>query len=51
VIFAALQLDPTKGFALGFLRRLRELAWAAVGLGLYGFLQRHPVTGTEQPRC
>jgi hypothetical protein len=51
VIFAALQLDPTKGFALGFVRRLRELAWAAVGLGLYGFLQRHPVTGTEQPRC
>jgi hypothetical protein len=41
VIFAALGLDPAKGFALGFVRRLRELAWAAVGLGIYGFLQKH----------
>ncbi len=46
VIFAALHLDPTKGFALGFVRRLRELAWAAVGLGLYGYLQRHPAAST-----
>ena len=42
VIFAALRLDPAKGFALGFVRRLRELAWSAVGLSLYGFLQKHP---------
>ena len=45
VIFAALHLDPTKGFALGFVRRLRELAWAAIGLGIYGWLQRHPAAG------
>ncbi len=42
VIFAALGLDPAKGFALGFVRRLRELAWAAVGLAIYGWFQRHP---------
>ena len=45
VIFAALHLDPAKGIALGFVRRLRELAWAAVGLGIYGFLQKHPAAG------
>ena len=43
VIFAALGLDPAKGFMLGFVRRLRELAWAAVGLAIYGWFQRHPV--------
>jgi uncharacterized protein (TIRG00374 family) len=39
VIFLALALDPVKGVALGFIRRLRELAWAAVGLALLGILQ------------
>ncbi len=43
-IFHVLGLDPARGFALGFVRRLRELAWAAVGLGLYGWFQR-----VEQP--
>jgi hypothetical protein len=41
VIFAALHLDPAKGFALGLVRRLRELAWAVVGFLVYGFLQKH----------
>lgn len=45
VIFAALHLDPARGFTLGFVRRLRELAWAAAGLGVYGWLQRHPAVG------
>jgi hypothetical protein len=31
VIFLSMGLTPAVGFALGFLRRLRELAWAAVG--------------------
>ena len=31
-IFVALGLDASKGFALGFVRRLRELAWAFFGL-------------------
>jgi hypothetical protein len=32
VIFQVLGLDPTKGLALGIVRRLRELTWALVGL-------------------
>jgi uncharacterized protein (TIRG00374 family) len=42
VIFHVLGLDPARGFALGFVRRLRELAWAAIGLALLGWFQRHP---------
>ena len=40
LIFLALGLDPAKGLALGFVRRLRELAWAAVGLAIFGWHQR-----------
>lgn len=40
VIFLALGLDPHNGFALGLLRRLRELAWALAGLAIYGRYQR-----------
>jgi hypothetical protein len=36
LIFLAAGLDPAKGFTLGLVRRLRELCWAAVGLGLLG---------------
>ena len=42
LIFHVLGLDPARGFALGFVRRLRELAWAAIGLALLGWFQRHP---------
>jgi putative membrane protein len=38
LIFTMLQLDPTKGFALGIARRIRELFWSFVGLLL---LSRH----------
>jgi glycosyltransferase 2 family protein len=38
LIFKILQLDPTKGFALGIARRIRELFWSFVGLAL---LSRH----------
>lgn len=32
LIFVLLGLDPAKGLALGIVRRVRELAWSAVGL-------------------
>jgi putative membrane protein len=32
LIFQLLGLDPTKGLALGIVRRLRELSWSMVGL-------------------
>jgi glycosyltransferase 2 family protein len=34
LIFTLLGLDPAKGLALGMLRRIRELTWALIGLGL-----------------
>jgi uncharacterized protein (TIRG00374 family) len=40
LIFLAAGLDPAKGLALGLVRRIRELAWAAVGLGVLGAIQR-----------
>lgn len=40
LIFHVLRLDPARGIALGFVRRLRELVWAAVGLVLLGIAQR-----------
>lgn len=36
LIFLAAGLDPSKGFTLGLVRRLREQVWAAIGLGLLG---------------
>jgi uncharacterized protein (TIRG00374 family) len=36
LIFLAAGLDTVKGFTLGFVRRLRELCWAVVGLALLG---------------
>ena len=38
LIFLAAGLDTAKGFTLGFVRRLRELCWAAVGLTILGRL-------------
>ena len=40
LIFVAAGLDPAKGLALGLVRRIRELAWAGVGLGLLGGAER-----------
>lgn len=34
LIFTLLGLDPVKGLAVGILRRIRELTWAAVGLAI-----------------
>jgi uncharacterized protein (TIRG00374 family) len=44
VVFRALGLDPAHGIALGLVRRMRELAWAAVGLALLGWMPRQPRT-------
>jgi hypothetical protein len=40
LIFLAMGLPPSKGLALGLIRRLRELAWAAAGLVALGRYQR-----------
>jgi len=34
LIFTTVGLDPALGLAVGVLRRIRELAWSALGLGL-----------------
>jgi uncharacterized protein (TIRG00374 family) len=38
LIFLGAGLDVAKGFMLGFVRRIRELCWAAVGFGILGRL-------------
>jgi putative membrane protein len=39
-IFAALGLGAAKGFSMGFVRRLRELAWTFAGLVSFAVLER-----------
>lgn len=39
-IFRLLRLDPRLGFALGLVRRLRELVWAFAGLAVLAWWQR-----------
>lgn len=45
LIFEAMGLNPARGLALGLVRRVRELAWAAIGLCVLGALSR------AQARC
>jgi putative membrane protein len=40
VIFQMLGLDPRTGVALGFVKRLREIIWALMGIAILGYLQR-----------
>jgi hypothetical protein len=54
-IFAALGLGAAKGFSMGFVRRLRELAWAFAGLVSFAVLERRvrvagPRDGAESPK-
>jgi glycosyltransferase 2 family protein len=42
VIFQMLGLDPHTGLALGFVRRLRDVVWALVGIAILGYLQKRP---------
>jgi hypothetical protein len=44
-IFAALGLGAADGFALGFVRRLRELTWAMAGLVTFAVLERRRTRG------
>lgn len=46
LIFLAAGLDPSKGFTLGLVRRLREQFWAAIGLGLLGSRSRRRLPRT-----
>jgi glycosyltransferase 2 family protein len=40
LIFLLLGLNPAGGFALGVVRRLREMGWALLGLLAFGYYQR-----------
>ena len=42
LIFTILGLDPAKGLALGVVRRIRELTWAAIGLLILSRQQLSP---------
>ena len=49
LIFKAMGLDPATGLALGLVRRVRELAWAAIGLCLLGVLSRAQARRGQKP--
>lgn len=48
-IFIALGLGAAKGFALGFVRRLRELTWALLGLLTFAVMERKSQGAVERP--
>lgn len=45
-IFAGLGLPARQGLAFGLIRHVRELVWAAMGLGLYALHRRRPEAAT-----
>jgi len=47
LIFTLLGLDPAKGLSFGILRRVRELAWAGIGLVIFSRLQAVPRAPTD----
>jgi uncharacterized membrane protein YbhN (UPF0104 family) len=49
LIFKAMGLDPARGLALGLVRRVRELAWAAIGLCVLGVLSRARARRGQKP--
>jgi hypothetical protein len=46
-IFGVLGLNPVDGFSLGLTRRLREIAWGLLGLGVLAYLRR----GKPRPKA
>jgi hypothetical protein len=46
-IFGVLGLNPVDGFSLGLTRRLREMAWGLLGLGVLAYLRR----GKQRPEA
>jgi Lysylphosphatidylglycerol synthase TM region len=46
-IFGVLGLNPVDGFSLGLTRRLREIVWGLLGLGLLAYLRR----GKQRPKA
>jgi hypothetical protein len=44
VLFAALGLDPARGLTVGVVRRIRELAYAGLGLAALGLLTARPAS-------
>ena len=46
-IFGVLGLNPVDGFSLGLTRRLREMAWGLLGLGVLACLRR----GKQRPKA
>ena len=49
LIFTLLGLTPAQGLDFGLLRRVRELAWAAVGLTLLSRLQSRLALPPDPP--
>jgi putative membrane protein len=47
LIFTLLGLDPAKGLSFGLVRRIRELAWAGIGLVIFSRLQAVPRPATD----
>ena len=45
VIFAALGLNPARGFTVGVVRRIRELAYASLGMAVLGWLTARQAPG------
>jgi uncharacterized membrane protein YbhN (UPF0104 family) len=49
LIFKTMGLDPARGLALGLVKRVRELAWAAIGLFTLGVLSRAQARRAQAP--
>jgi glycosyltransferase 2 family protein len=45
LLFAMLGLDPARGLTVGVVRRIRELAYAGLGLAVLAWLTTRPVAG------
>jgi hypothetical protein len=51
LLFAILGLDPARGLTVGVIRRVRELAYAGLGLAVLGWLTTRPTAGDSCTRA